>query len=102
MGAPGMGGAMPFPSMDAGMLAQMAMQVIAQQADMDAEQFAQAQAQVMQQLPAMIQAIVDQLAAPPPETLDMAGGEQAAMIESGASSPDEEDLIAMLQAGAIG
>jgi hypothetical protein len=84
----------------------MAMQVIAQQADMDAEQFAQAQQQVMLQLPAMIQAIVEQLAAPPPETLDGAGGEQAAMIDAGgpsAQSPNEEELIQMLMAqGAMG
>ena len=59
----------PFASLDAGALTQMAMAIIAQQADLDAEQFAQAQQQVMTQLPMMIQAIVDQLAAPPPETL---------------------------------
>lgn len=90
-----------FPSIDAGTLAQMAMQVIAEQADMDAEQFAMAQQEVMLQLPAMIQAIVDQLAAPPPETLDAAGGEQAAMMQAPAAG-GEEDILALLQAGALG
>ena len=93
----------PFASLDAGALTQMAMAIIAQQADLDAEQFAQAQQQVMTQLPMMIQAIVDQLAAPPPETLDQPGGMQAAGMQAPPGQPGEEELMAMLMSqGAMG
>lgn len=102
-----------FPSMDPGQLAAVAMQAIAAQAGMDqqqiqmllaqlAEQFAAQQEQAMQMAPSAIEAIIAQLSAPPPETLDGPGGLQPP-VDQGApmGQPGPEEMMAM-QMGALG
>jgi hypothetical protein len=115
MGAPPVEAPAPqFPSLDPAMMAQIMAQVLAEVMGRDAEQvqaliaqqmqqFQMAQQQTAAMMPDAIAAIVAQLGAPPPETLDEAGG----MVESGDMSqpaqtgPSDEELMMMMQQGAL-